>query len=121
MNYMKPLAVLAAAASLVFASGCASVDVCTQGANTVVVQNSGCYLFYVVPLFSGDPDYPNQSVCNWFENTVKLETNMRLLNEESEKLGVRDIRNVVSHKDDDVIIWLLLKRKIFRTSAELVR
>jgi len=119
---MKHLCLAAlAAACLAFASGCCSVDVSRDGANTVVVQNSGCYLFCIVPLFSGDPDYPNQSVCNWFENTVKLETNMRLLNEEAAKEGARDVRNVVSHKDDDIIIWLLLKRKIFRTSAELVK
>jgi len=115
------LAALTAAVCLAFASGCASVDVNAQGANTVVVQNSGLYVFCVVPIFSGDPDYPNESVCNWFENTVKLETNMRLLNEEAEKQGAREIRNVVSHKDDDVIVWLLLKRKIYRTSAELVK
>jgi len=110
-----------AAACLVLFPGCASVDVCHQGKDTVVIQNSGCFLFCVVPLFSGDPDYPNQAVCNWFENTVKLETNMRLLNEEIEKQGASGARSIVSHKDDDIIIWLLLKRKIFRTSAELVR
>jgi len=115
------LPVLTAFVCLFLAAGCASVDVSTQGANTVVVQNSGCYLFCVIPLCSGDPDYPNQSVSNWFDNTVKLETNIRLLCEEAEKQGARDIRNIVSHKDDDIIIYLLLKRKIFRTSAELVK
>lgn len=107
------------AASIV--SGCASVDVATNGNDLVSVQNSGCYLFYCIPLFSGDPDYPNQQVCNWFENTVKLETNMRLLREEAERQGATGVKSLVSHKDDETIVWLLLKRKIYRTSAELVR
>ena len=113
----KTLALL----SLLALVGCASVDVCNKGNDVVVVRNSGCFLFGAIPLFSGDPDYPNQQVCNWFENTVKLETNMRLLREAAEKQGATGVRNLASHPDDESIFLFLLKRKILTTSAELVR
>ena len=104
-----------------FLSGCASVTVSNDGPNTVLIQNSGCFLFYFMPLFSGDPDYPNEEVCNWFDNTVKVETNIRLLEEEANKQHARGYRNIVSHPDEEVILWLILKRKICRTSAELIK
>lgn len=109
------------AVALLFAAGCASVSVCDKGADMVSIQNSGCFLFYCIPLFTGDPDYPNQQVCNWFENTVKLETNVRLLDEAATERGAIGYRNVVSHRDDEPILFLILKRKVYRTSAELVR
>ena len=102
-------------------SGCASVSVANEGPNMVVVQNSGCFLFCCVPLFSGDPAYPNEEVCNWFENTVKLQTNVRLLEEEAYRQNARGYRNIVSHMDDEKILWFILKRKIYRTSAELIK
>ncbi|MBO7721401.1 MAG: hypothetical protein J6T01_03250 [Kiritimatiellae bacterium] len=119
---MKRLLVKAfAAAAVAAAAGCASVEISNHGADTIVIQNSGGFLFYCIPLFSGDPDYPNQQVCNWFSNTVKVETNIRLLNEEAERQGARGYRNLASHPDDETIIFLLLKRKMYRTSAELVK
>lgn len=117
----KLILILSMALGAAFVSGCASVSVCNQGNDMVVVQNSGCFLFYILPLFSGDPDYPNQQVCNWFDNTVKLETNMRLLDEEARRQGATGLRNVVNHPDDDTLVFLILKRKIIRTSAELVK
>ena len=114
---------LAAAAAVAFASGgCANVEVASEGgADGVVVENSGCYLFYCIPLFSGDPDYPNRQVSSWFTNTVKLETNMKLLEDEIERQGARGMRNIASRFIDEPIIFLLLKREVLQTSAELVR
>lgn len=106
---------------LAFAAGCASVDVGTSGKDMVVVQNSGCYLFYCIPICSGDPDYPNRQVCNWFENTVTLETNMRLLNEEVARQNASGVRNLASHHDDETLIFLLLSHRTYQTSAELIR
>jgi len=111
--------ILLAAAGLL--GGCSTVSVANQGKNMVVVQNSGCFLFCCIPLFSGDPDYPNEEVCNWFENTVKVETNIRLLEEEAERQNAHGYRNLASHKDEENILWIILKRKIYRTSAELIK
>ena len=113
---------LCAASALAFASGCANIEVATSGgADSVVVENSGCYLFYCIPLFTGDPDYPNRQVCSWFTNTVNLATNMRLLGEEAESRGARGVRNVASRYISEPIIFLILKREVLQTSAELVR
>lgn len=101
--------------------GCASVDVTSDGLDMVVVQNSGAYLFYALPLCSGDPDYPNQEVASWFTDTVSLKTNIRLLDEAAERAGATGYRNLASHLDDETIVPLILKRKIYKTSAELVR
>ena len=105
---------------LMFA-GCASVNVTKNGADTVYVENTGAFLFYCIPICSGDPDYPNQQVCNWFSNTVKVETNVKLLEEAAAEEGARGIRNIVSRPDEETIIFCLLKRKICKTSAELIR
>jgi len=115
------LAALAVALCLALPTGCTSVDVCNQGKDMVVIQNSGFFLLCCLPLFSGDPDYPNQQVCNWFDDTVKLKTNIRLLNEEIRRQGALGARNIVSHREDDVYYYLVFKRKIYRTSAELIR
>ena len=102
-------------------SGCASVEVATEGTDLVVVENSGGYLFRFIPIFSGDPDYPNQEVCNWFEDTVHLETNIRLLNEETERQNAVGYRNLVTSTYDESVFLVLFKRKVLRTSAELIR
>ena len=118
-NTLLTLLIAVSLAALV--SGCASVSVATEGKDMVVVENSGCFLFYCIPLFSGDPDYPNQEVCNWFENTVKVKTNIRLLDEEAARQGAAGVRNLASHQDEEVIFPLIFKRKIYRTSAELIK
>ena len=118
-NVLLPLG---AAAALALAAGCVSVEVTAAGgAESIVVENSGCYLFYCIPLFSGDPDYPNQQVCSWFTNTVKLDNNIRLLDEEAKDRGAQGVRNVASHYISEPILFLLLKREALQTSAELVR
>ena len=119
------LSSLAFASLLAFAatsfSGCASVTVANQGPDMVTIQNSGCFLFCCIPLFSGDPNYPNQEVCNWFENTVKVETNLRLLEDAIAEQHAWGAKNIISHPDNEYILWFILKRKIYRTSAELIK
>jgi len=106
---------------LALLAGCTSVDVSSKGKDMVVISNSGCYLFGCLPICSGDPDYPNQQVCNWFDDTVKLETNIRLLNEEVGRRGAIGVRSLASHRDDENLIWILLKYRVYKTSAELIR
>lgn len=118
---MKKTIFIIAAACAAGLSGCASVDVATEGNDMVVVQNSVGYLFRFIPLFSGDPDYPNREVCNWFEDTVSLKTNIRLLDEEAEKQHASGYRNLVSSTYDESVLLILFKRKVLRTSAELIR
>lgn len=115
------LSLLSALAAAVLLQGCAGVGVCRQGTDMVAVENSGGFLFYCIPIYSGDPDYPNRQVCNWFSNTVHVDTNIRLLEEAARKEGAAGIRNVVTHFDDERVLFLLFKVKSCKTSAELVR
>ena len=110
---MKTIRILPTLIAALALSAALLATVCDKGPNMVTVENDGCFLVYCIPLFSGDPDYPNQQVCNWFSNTVDLETNVRLLDEAARERGAIGYRNVVSHRDDERIIILLLKRKIF--------
>ena len=107
--------------TLALLSGCASIEVSTEGTDLVVVENSGGYLFRFIPIFSGDPDYPNQEVCNWFEDTVSLKTNIRLLDEEAARQNASGYRNLVTSTYDENILLILFKRKVLRTSAELIK
>ena len=122
IDLRKALLPVAAAAALAFAAGCANVEVASEGgADVVVVENSGCYLFYCIPLFSGDPEYPNRQVSSWFTNTVTVETNMKLLEDEAERQGAHGLRNMATRYIGEPIIFLLLKREVLQTSAELVK
>ena len=118
---MKQAILILAAACAVGLSGCASVNVASEGTDTVLITNSGGYLFRFIPILSGDPDYPNQEVCNWFDDTVTLKTNIRLLDEEVAKRKASGYRNLVSSTYDESVLLFLFKRKVLRTSAELIR
>lgn len=110
-----------AALSLALAfTGCTNVRVANEGKNMVAVDNSG-FFFFGIPLFTGDPDYPNEEVCSWFTNTIKVETNIRLLEEEAARQGARGITNIVTYPDDEDILGFVFKRRLLRTSAELVK
>ena len=115
------LLVAICAAAMSAATGCVTVDTASDGGvDMVVVENEGCFLFSCIPLLTGDPEYPNQEVCVMFRNTLNLDTNIRLLEEEAERHGAKGISHVVSRWIDDPIIYLLLKRKVLQTSAQLV-
>lgn len=103
-------------------SGCVSVDVTKDGGReTVLIENSVCKIFCSLPLVSGDPDYPNQEVGTWFENTMTLETNLRLLDQTVCEQGARTFKDLQSYRADEQIIPFILKRYMLYTSAEIVR
>lgn len=111
-----------AAAALSAAAGCVSVATSSDGGtDMVVVENDGYFMLESIPLMTGNPEYPDKTSCVFFRNTLKLDNNIRLVEEEARRLGAKDIRNVSSHWIDDPVIYLLLKRKILQTSAQLVR
>ena len=111
----------AAAALLLAASGCASVDICDVGGHTMaVVQNSGWYFLNFIPLGSGDPDSPNSVSCVVFGGTVTLENNLKMLERAREEAGATECLNVTSYTKEESVCVFLFKRYYFHTSAELV-
>lgn len=118
---MKLRAILALT-PLLFLAGCfCSVQVSDEGGRKLcLVENSGWKLFNLIPIASGDIDYPNREVCVWFENTVNLKNNIRLLEEEQERRGLRNLRDLCSYKTEEQAFFFLFKRYTYHTSAELL-
>ena len=113
---------LSAALAALLVSGCSTYTVCSEGGRTTVdIQNTGWFLFNCLPIASGEPESPNQDGCRFFEDTVTLENNMRLLRHAMIREGAYKAENVVSHTTDEKIFAILLKRAACHTSAELVK
>lgn len=129
---MKRLRLPALCALLLLAAGCASVQVSKEfhGVHvdggrepvaTVQVANTGWYLLTFIPIASGNPEKPNQVSCNWFENTVRLENNMRILGAKMKEMGVTEVANLTSHRTDEKYLVFILARRAYRTSAILLK
>lgn len=110
-----------AALAALFVTGCVNVQVGTEGQELVSVTNDGIFLFCAIPICTGDPNYPNEQVANWFTNTVTVATNMRVLEEEAAARGAHDVKDVVSYMTEEKMLWFILKRKTYHTSAQLVK
>lgn len=112
--------VIAALAALLLA-GCASVRISSKGDRTMVdINNTGWYLLNLIPLASGDPHDPNGCSCMLFRRTVTLENNMKLLDYAVRKTGAESFGSVVSYTTDESVLFILLKRHVCHTSAELI-
>ena len=71
---MKRLAFILAAVAL---AGCSSVQICREGGHDMCcVRTSGWKLFNCIPFVSGNPE---GWCCRFFSDTVKVETNIALL------------------------------------------
>lgn len=102
-------------------TGCVGVQTADRGKDMVYVQNENLLLFACLPICSGDPDYPNDEVANWWEDTVNVKTNVRLLEEIRDERHARALANISTYPREDWIFWPFLKRNILGTSAELVK
>jgi hypothetical protein len=101
--------------------GCASVDISDAGGRRMVsIKNSGWELFSIVPLASGDVNDPGAFGCEWFCDTVTLENNLALLDRTVGETGSSGYTGVASSVVDETVFFVLLSRKIYHTSAELL-
>ena len=123
---------LSALCGLLLASGCATVQttkeyhgVHVDGGRepfaTVQVANTGWYLLTFIPIASGDPGHPNEVASRWFEDTVNLDSNMRILGAEMKAAGVTEVANLTSHRTDEKYLVFILARRAYRTSAVLLK
>ena len=121
MTHTRLLAPLLLAGALL-AGGCATVRYSHVGGTAMVeIENTGWYLLDFIPLGSGDPDYPNDSTCRLFDDTVSLENNMRLLNWAVRRDGAKRAVDVTSHMTDEKVFIIFLKRLAYHTSARLIK
>ena len=120
------------AALLALAPGCASVHVAKSyhgvrvdggrtPAATVEIENSGWYLLTCLPIASGDWSHPNGGACRWFEDTVQLENNMKILGGVMKTEGVTEVANLTSHRSDEKYLVFILARRAYHTSAVLLK
>ena len=105
----------------VLLAGCASVDISDVGGRRMVsIKNSGWELFSLFPIASGDVECPGSIGCEWFKNTVTLENNIALLDRVVMETGSSGYRSVSSSIVDETVFFILLSRRIYHTSAELL-
>jgi len=117
---MRTLALSLAAGILM--AGCCSVTVSQESGHDVVsIENSRWMLFSILPLGSGDPEYPNQEVTVWFTDSLMLDVNMMLLDDAMKRYDYHNFTNITTYRTDENIIPFLVKRNILHTSAELSR
>ena len=115
---MKRALLFAALAAL---AGCASVNVCREGATMVDIQNTGWYLFDCIPLASGSPANPNGHTCRPFQDTVTVENNMKMLDYAMRREGAAGCRHLSSYTTDESVFFILLTRFACHTSAQLIK
>ena len=88
---------------------------------TIEIENTGWLLFKCIPLGSGDPLRPNEKTCRFFRNTVTLQNNLEMLDNEMERVGAKRVENLVSRKTDESMFILLLTRRSYHSSAVLLK
>lgn len=105
-------------ASLLLACGCCSVEICrTGGHDMCYITTFEWVLINSIPIFSGDPDGGPSLL---FADTANIDTNVTLLEKAMSKGNYVRVKNLVSYTTEESMIPLLISRKIFHTSAELV-
>ena len=126
---MKRLAFCVVAAVL---GGCATVDrldgkLCEKTYDGMVpvevvhVMNTNWRLLACIPLGSGNPSMPNKCSCRWFSNTVTLDNQLRMINDEASRVGAKRAVDVISDSSKESVLFFLLKREKLHTSAVLVK
>ena len=109
------------AALLAGAAGCVSINSSSQGGRTLVdISNSSWLLLNVIPLASGCPEHPDAYHFRLFQNTARLENNMKLLDYAVRRAGAVDFGEIVSYTNDESVFFILFKHHVCHTSAELL-
>jgi hypothetical protein len=101
--------------------GCTTVETSrTGGHHMVLIKNSGWNLFCDIPIASGNVKKPNMNTTVFFRDTVNLDNNIAILDETVKNSGARGYKNITNTIKDENVFLILLTRRIYHTSAELV-
>ena len=87
----------------------------------VEIENSGWEVFKFIPLASGNPQKPNRLSCRWFSNTVTLQNNLNLLEQEMKTRVATRFTNLTSRNSEESFLFILLTRNAYHTSAVLLK
>ena len=133
---MKKSALLSAAALLaLWTAGCVTATlqvhpaepgrVSKSGAPVSYVirgMNSGVYLFYYIPLWSGNPTSPNQRTYDLFEHRVDDKAIYRMFDVSAQRMRAERVEDVsITHRSSGVwTLWIFWKRSV-HGKAVLIR
>ena len=78
-------------------------------------------MFKFIPLASGNPQKPNRLSCCWFSNTVTLQNNLNLLEQEMKTRVATRFTNLTSRNSEESFLFVLLTRNAYHTSAVLLK
>lgn len=119
---MKRILISAALLAAFLGGGCATIKTSSAGGREMVaIENSGWYLFNLIPLASGNPENPNGFDCVFGRQTTTLDNNMRILEDEMVRRGFTKCRDLISYSADESYLIIFLRRHTLYTSAELIR
>ena len=62
-------------------------------------QNRGCYLFYVIPVWSGKPHRPNENKWSLWRHRVRERDIRRMFVQRAKQIGADDIEDVKVQED----------------------
>ena len=103
-------------------AGCCSYRVSSVGGRTMCDVDNSCLLVFVgLPVFSGDPDHPNEDEGVAFTDTTTLSNNLAIAYRAMARNGATSLHNVTSFRTEEQVFFFLLKRSTLHTSAELVK
>ena len=101
--------------------GCTTVESSRVGGHhMILIKNSGWNLFCDIPIASGNVKKPNENTTVFFKDTVNLENNIAILDKTVKINGARGYKNITNTIKDENVFLILLTRRIYHTSAELV-
>jgi len=88
---------------------------------TVEVSNAALLFLSLLPIASGDPQSPNGGDSTWFADTTTVENQLKMLADESARIGATRAVDVTTLRTDESLFFFLLQREKIHTSAVLVR
>ena len=86
-------------------------------------MNTGIYLFYWIPLWSGNPHYPNQRNYDLFRHRVDDKAIYRMFDHTAKRMGgdsVEDIR-IRTGSSGIWTLWIFWKRSVRGTGSLVVK
>ena len=126
--------IAAFAAAAIILNGCCHVQVHTEPVTTpdnpvpseyqVVsygkVNNSGYYLFNVLPIYTGHPGHPNRKDYRAFNDDIRPQVNAAILMSEMQRLYKAEKLADVEHQESSwgyFSLWILWRKNITTTAV----
>ncbi|MBR7118932.1 MAG: hypothetical protein IKC77_01895 [Lentisphaeria bacterium] len=77
-------------------------------------MNSGVFLFYYIPLWSGKENRPNNRDYDTFRNRVEKKHMRKMLDLQAKRLGADEVENLSIHTKSSGIwtLWIFWKRSV---------